>query len=188
MQPQPKPTPNGSYCVRCGHFNPAQRTNCEYCDARLVSLERVATGTGQGRPGCVTAYVGLTAILVGLFVLVGLYMGVRGPAEEGTGFYYLPPDLILGFFLLVAAGLYLVLTRGLWLMKLWARTAVLVIHTVGIVSSLYSAISVLNIRPYTLDRSGYTIQLVGAVIALVIGGVILDWFWMHGEDFHERES
>ncbi len=100
----------------------------------------------RGRPGCVTLYAVLTAIsalggiLTSLAMLLGLGAGADMIEEmlnaQATS---LPFDMsmFMGFFWvalvlsMVVSTLYLAVAVGVWLLKNWARVAVIVLQTLG---------------------------------------------------------
>jgi len=73
-------------------------------------------------------------------------------------------------FAAVIAALYFVIARGLWLLRNWARIAVIVLQGLGVLGSLFQ-----------IPNSSSGLSLIAAVLGLAIGASILFWFASHGE-------
>jgi len=183
MEPPPGPSESGIYCSACGHLNSSSRLECEQCGTRLLSPDKPGDTPAPQRPGCVTAYAVLLGIGAGLFVLAALG-GVCGlTSDSGLG-------LGVGELLILAIGLgvaclYILLARGLWRLKNWARVTVIVLQSLGVAVALLQvcgAIGGVSGGVYG-SETGVGPILLGAVVGLAISGYIIYWFATHRQYF-----
>ncbi len=116
------------------------------------------------RPGCVTAY----AILLGIGAVVSCIAGFLLLADSRDGIQGLSAIV----FAAVTAALYLVIARGLWLLRNWARIVVIVLQVLSVLGILSQ-----------LPNNSSGLVLILAVFGLAIAAYILYWFASHGEYF-----
>jgi hypothetical protein len=134
------------------------------------------------RPGCVTAYAVLLFISAGLAALGGLIAGLSMMSDSAYQFMGLGIMVVI----LIVAGLYFLLGRGLWQLKNWARIIVMILQGLGLLGSLLSMCNALSLTSnpgfygYQSDPTG---SIIGGIVGLAIGGYILYWFAVHAEYF-----
>jgi hypothetical protein len=157
-----------------------------------------------GRPGCLTVYAILMAIsalggiLTSVVMLLGLAAGTDMIEEafraQQPGL--LPFDLsqFVGFFWVVlvvsavVSTLYLAIAVGLWLLKNWARIAVIVVQSLGLLASLAQIVlSMVGLRE-AASQLGEQMSLPPTFVcfllpAFLIQGYIIFWFVANGELF-----
>jgi hypothetical protein len=173
-------------CPYCGADNIAQRRRCTSCGELVFekedSGEAIATITGSDaaqdrpahtpeheRPGCATAYAILLAIGAGLLaigVVAGIIYLLSNDHGEIALFIIVPAA--------VGAPLSVLLAKGIWKLKNWARILVIVVHSLGVLSSLLQVCA-------ALPSPG--LMIFELVVGLAIGGYIIYWFASHGEYF-----
>jgi hypothetical protein len=124
------------------------------------------------RPGCATAYallLGLGATLLGGAVIFSVIVAVltRDTAGMPVG------GLAI---LLAVAGLEFLIARGVWRLRNWARTAVIVVQSLGILIGLLGLVA-------TLEVADAALSLGAALIGVGISGTIIYWCASHGEYF-----
>lgn len=113
------------------------------------------------RPGCITA----TALFISIIAVAYLGRAVLAVLVTGdTG------SMVGAITTGVLAGIYLLVARGLWQLKNWARIAFIVLNCLGIILIILIMISLPVFVP--------------GIIGLVISGYIVYWFASHGESFH----
>jgi hypothetical protein len=124
------------------------------------------------RPGCLTAYallLGLVAILHSAGVI--FYIMVAVIFQDTAG---LP---VGGLALQLAVALVEVLIAwGVWRLRSWARTAVIVLQSLGIVAILLGVGA-------SLEGPDAALTLGAVLIGVGISGYIIYWFASHGEYF-----
>jgi hypothetical protein len=145
-------------------LNMAQETN-QYDEATATpaSQDEPAPSQLYKRPGCVTAYaviLGIGAVLVGLLGIISIFASVSD-ADLSIG-----PAIIF----LAAAVVDFLIARGVWRLKNWARIAVIVVQSLGILFSL-------------LGLFAQALPVFGTVIGLGVSGYIVYWFASHSEYF-----
>ncbi len=143
------------------------------------------------RPGCLTAFAILLGIAGGLAALGGITIRAVGlPAELRSGL----PALggVIAVAELIAAAIYIVLAVGLWQLKNWARTMVMVIMGLGMALSVLSACSTFlmptNNLPYYMQSGLQSSKFCGVfitLIALSIQSTIYTWFKRNGQYFRK---
>jgi hypothetical protein len=159
-------------------LNMAQEANQhDEVGARLASPDEPTHSRSHKRPGCVTAYAILLGIGAGLAGLFGIW-SIVAVIVEGT--FESDPVLLTFFFifLFAIAILDFLLARGLWRLKNWARIAIIVLQSLGVLFALLGLCA-------TFDSSGSDAvpAICGTVIGLGISGYIIYWFASHGEYF-----
>lgn len=173
---QPISGPNNILCPSCGYSNAAWRSECERCQTKLKSPNRSTYTYEPERPGCVTAYAIFIGIVAGLIAIGGLFGGFYLMGGEGHN------SGLAGLFVILVAGggavLEIVIARGLWLLKNWARILVIVLQSLSILINLISMCVSLS---GSSDNSGTSIA--GKIIATVINAYIVYWFANNGEYF-----
>ncbi len=185
MSSQPAPTQDTTiYCAACGHANPSWRTHCEKCTSRLVAADKPgadtyyigappsASATPRERPGCVTLYAALLFLGAAVMAVAGFVVAARVASSNGN---VLLSVGALGALWIIAA-LYFLLARGLWQLKNWARIIIIVVQGLGVVIDFL----LLFLSVGGSLRAGNFVSSLGG---LVIGGIILYWFSVHGEYF-----
>lgn len=132
-----------------------------------------ASSRSDKRPGCVTAYavfLGLGAALyfggIVFAALVAVFIGDTTGMSVGAVAIQL-----------AVAGLCFVMSRGLWRLRNWARIAVIVVQSVGIVFFLLRLVA-------SWEGRDASFVLGAAVISVVINGYFIYWFVSHGEYFN----
>jgi Flp pilus assembly protein TadD len=156
-----------------------------------------------GRPGCLTVYVILMAISAvgGILTSIAMAVGIGAGSDMieemlRTQPASLPFDLsiFLGFFWvilgvsLVVSTLYLAIAVGLWLLKNWARVAVIVLQTLGLLASLAQVVlSMFGLRE-AANQMGETMTFPITSVcfllpAFLVQGYIIFWFVANGELF-----
>jgi predicted RNA-binding Zn-ribbon protein involved in translation (DUF1610 family) len=139
------------------------------------------------RPGCLTAYAILLGIAGGLAALGGIAVAAGGlPAELRSGL----PALggVIAAAELITAAIYIVLAVGLWQLKNWARTMVMVILGLGMALSVLSACSTIiaptNYMPGAI-QSNKACGIFITLISLAIQSSIYNWFKKNGQYFRK---
>jgi len=131
--------------------------------ARLASQRDPTHSQLYKRPGCVTAYavlLGIGAILAGLLGILAIIMLISGEDLSAAS----------AIFFLVAAVLDFLIARGVWRLKNWARIAIIVVQSLGMLISL-------------LGLLAEALPVFGTVIGLGISSYIVYWFASHSEYF-----
>jgi hypothetical protein len=185
MESTPVSPNDGILCPACGHRNPAGRTECEKCHAKLVPPNmQVDERVLDRRPGCVSAYAVL--MMIGAFLIaIGSILGGLGLVGKSSG------SGVAGLLILVIgpviAVLYFLVGRGLWLLQNWARIIVMVLQSLGILSNLVSAraVFILGFSGSYSSQADLVAGIIRAVVGLAVGGYILYWFGSHGEYFRK---
>ena len=124
------------------------------------------------RPGCVTAYallLGIAATLLGGAVIFSVIVAVLTGDTAG-----MPAGGLA--ILLALAGLEFLIATGLWRLRNWARMAVIVLHSLGIVLGLLALVT-------TLDGADVALSLGTTLIGVGISSYIIFWFASHGQYF-----
>ncbi len=152
------------YCSRCGNYTPATEPVCSHCGHdgppfRGRSAAAYSYEEAVERPGCVTAYVIL--MLVATVFLIGFLFFAAGlDLDSGLmGWAWLG--------VLIGTPTTLLAAWGLWRMRDWARWIVL------ITTGLSMAIDVFEVLTGNGSR----------VISLLVGGIIVYWFWTNADKF-----
>jgi len=170
---------------------------------RRRGSRRASASRPQGRPGCVTAYAVLTgigglfgilgAITIAMLLISGRQMLAEAFEMAGPGF---PIDLntftgamwiYVGIALVVAA-INLAIAFGLWYLKNWARIAVIVLNSLGLLANLVQTVIQLSASRELFALAGASgvplPVLIPIFIGLAIQGFIIFWFAMN-RDFFE---
>jgi hypothetical protein len=138
----------------------------------LASGDEPLSASLGKRPGCLTAYallLGLVAILHSAGVI--FYIMVAVIFQDTAG---LP---VGGLALQLAVALVEVLIAwGVWRLRSWARTAVIVLQSLGIVAILLGVGA-------SLEGPDAALTLGAVLIGVGISGYIIYWFASHGEYF-----
>ncbi len=185
MSSQPAPTQDTTiYCAACGHANPSWRTHCEKCTSRLVAADRAAadtyyigappsaSATPRERPGCVTLYAALLFLGAAVVAIAGFVVAARVASSNGN--VLLSVGALIAIWIIAA--LYFLLAQGLWQLKNWARIIIIVFQGLGVVANLLAFL-------LSVGGSSRAANLGSAVGGLIVGGIILYWFSVHGEYF-----
>jgi hypothetical protein len=106
------------------------------------------------------------AILLGITAIVIFAAGIFSFSEGGV------EDLAFMVFAAVVAALCFVIARGLWLLRNWARIAVIVLQGLSVLGNLFQ-----------IPNSSSGLSLIREALGLAIGAYILYWFASHGEYF-----
>lgn len=134
------------------------------------------------RPGCLTAYA-IFLIMTSLIILLGGTCGGFSMLTTGTEVVGGAVSFVVS---LVMGVLGLLLARGLWLMKNWARIGVILTQGAGMIIGLLTILSLLfplsTTEGVEMNPSGI---IFGGIVGLIIPGVILVWFMRNGKDFQE---
>jgi hypothetical protein len=134
------------------------------------------------RPGCVTIYV-ILLFLGSISFLCGGIFGSISPLTEPEGF----PALAAGISMAFVGAFMLILAIGLWFLKNWARIAVIVIQSFGIIMSIFSAYSALTTTSTAISQDlAPSFTIVVAVIAISLQVTIISWFVRNGHYFSQR--
>jgi hypothetical protein len=133
----------------------------------------------QTRPGCVTIYAILLFLGSASFLCGGIF-GSLSPLIESEGFTNLAAGISMGL-----VGVFmLILGIGLWQLKNWARIAVIVMQSLGILGGIYSTYAVLTT---TSSAPSLTVSpvltIVVAIIAIALQIAIISWFVRNGQVF-----
>jgi hypothetical protein len=174
---------------------------CPQCEAELLNSARTCHACGYEfieqepehlrghRPGFVTAYALITGIGAGLLILADILFGVFFiPGSFGVGassssdvWVSLLCAIPIALGVLVIGVLYLLLVRGLWRLKRWARTTTIVLHCLSVPTSLILAFGILALADVEVEQE---MRICGvAVVQTVVSSLILYWFASHGEYF-----
>ena len=200
-------------CPLCDTENPVDATHCVNCRVNLPlalknpgEIERIRRESSQPcdstreesppvraadsalgeRPGCVTLYAVFLGITAGLTAITGItsFSGlIAGYNSRNSSL-----GVIQAAGALVLAGLALLLAKGLWQLKNWARITVIVIQSLGVL------ISVLLFRVFGMGyaREGLSnevdpfhliLMIIWGIMLCVIPGYIIYWFASHRECF-----
>lgn len=184
----PPVSPQGStlVCSSCGHANPAWLTDCKNCGTKLQlrsaspaanvaashSVRNRQPFHTPERPGCVTVYAVLVGISGTLGILGGLGFGVfsLGDSRTNVGVGLFTTILIFG-----AGGFQLLLAKGLWDLKNWARILVIIGNSLALIGPILTLIY-LMLTPNTLGRAETMPALIGGLVELAIAGYFVYWF------------
>jgi hypothetical protein len=131
------------------------------------------------RPGCVTIYAILLFLGSATFLCGGIF-GSLSPLIESEGFSNLAAGISMGL-----VGLFmLILGIGLWQLKNWARIAVIVVQSLGIVGGIYSTYTVLTTTSTALNQNVSPFMTITvAIIAIALQITIISWFVRNGQYF-----
>lgn len=148
------------------------------------------------RPGCVTLYAVLLAIvavlgilgttLTGISLLAGssLVPGNRLPPEMQGSEAILGAVIAVPFFMSIFN---FVLAVGLWRLKNWARIAIIVLQTLGFLgNSAYAVITATAIGDVFASTEFQWVSaalICGMLLGLGINGYIIFWFAVNGDYF-----
>jgi hypothetical protein len=131
------------------------------------------------RPGCVTAYAILLWIGAAFYVVSGLLLMFSGVAitDELAGF-----GICVGIVIIAISAFPIATGIGLWKMKKWGWWLVVISLSFGIISGVLSLLSsILGIAGGGAADIAPT--ACGALIGLVISGLILYWFYDNRSQF-----
>jgi len=180
-------------CNSCGQLNPAWRTECKNCGKRLMlgSASRSATlSTARNRilrpqllerPGCVTAYAVLLGIIAAFAGLAGLLFGFTTMINRE---FNLAAGLVLSVVMLAVGGFYIMVSRGLWELKNWARIVIIVTSSIGLIGPVLSILVVL-VSPTSAQGVDPLIYLCLVGVQSAIPGYFLYWFSANGKYFQK---
>ena len=153
------------------------------------------------RPGCVTLYALLTILgalfsIVGAFAMAALYargrtMFEQALQQQGMGLLdldqltpYLGAALVIS---LLSAVVNLAIGIGLWMLKNWARLAVVVLSTLGFVSGLVQLVRTSDTFREAGAGTAFTglpLPIIGGMlVAFAIQAVIIFWFLVNRDLF-----
>lgn len=131
----------------------------------------------QKRPGCVTIYAILLGIVGAVLVVLALMNLVSGSKTEGD---WRPSVIVFSLAVLCFS-----LVRGLWLLENWARLAVIALHGLGVLSTLFSMYMALTAPSDSSEViTSSTICVSG--IPLALGACVAAWFILNGQHFGEK--
>jgi hypothetical protein len=177
MESEPTPTQDGVYCNICGQLNPAGRERCEKCGAILIKPgERVDERVLARRPGCVTAFAVLTGISGVMGIIVGIFYCIGMLANRTSGGAIVGFVLMIGTFILGV--LYMLLAKGLWDLRNWARLIIIALYGLGVIGNILSICGILFLSSTSARGEPTEIgtSIVGSIIGLAVGGYIIYWF------------
>jgi hypothetical protein len=141
-------------------------------EAEVVSKGESASPRSDKRPGCLTAYallLGLVAVLHSGGVIFSLVVAVifQDTAALPVGGLALQ---------LAVAVVELLIAWGVWQLRNWARTAVIVLQSLGIVVILLGVGA-------NLEGADAALSLGAVLIGVGTSGYIIYWFASHGKYF-----
>jgi tetratricopeptide (TPR) repeat protein len=169
---------------------------------RRRGSRRASASRPQGRPGCVTAYALLTGI-GGLFGVLGAMsiamLLTSGRQMLAEAFEMAGPAFGIGLntftgamwiyvgIALVVAATNVAIALGLWYLKNWARIAVIVLNSLGLLANLVQTVVQLSASRELFALAGASgvplPVLVPIFIGLAIQGFIIFWFAMNRDFF-----
>jgi hypothetical protein len=134
------------------------------------------------RPGCITIYAILLFLGSASFLCGGIF-GSTNPLIESEVFSSLAAGISMGLM-----GVFmLLLAIGLWRLKNWARIAVIIMQSLAIIGSIFSAYKALTTTSTSLNQNvSPVLTIVVAIIAISLQITILSWFARNGRYFGLR--
>jgi hypothetical protein len=138
----------------------------------------------KSRPGCITIYAILLFLGSASFVCGGI-VGSTNPLNESERFFNIAAGIsmaLVGLFMLI-------LGIGLWQLKKWARIAVIVMQSLGIVGSIFSTYAALTTSSTVLTQNvSPFMTILVAIITISLQIAIISWFVRNGHYFSRREK
>jgi hypothetical protein len=131
------------------------------------------------RPGCLTIYATLLFLGSASFLCIGIF-GSISPLLESEDF----PSQAAGITMALVGAFMFILAIGLWYLKNWARIAVIVMQSLGIVMSIFSVYTALTTTSTALNQNISPILTIAvAIIAISLQITIISWFIRNGHYF-----
>lgn len=119
-----------------------------------------ALSEAKTRPGCVTIYAILLFLGAASFLCGGIF-GSTSPLTESVGQF----KLAAGISMALAGVFMLILGIGLWQLKNWARIAMIVMQSLAIVGSIFSALTALTAPSTSLNQpSNPFVTILGMIL------------------------
>jgi uncharacterized membrane protein (DUF2068 family) len=116
-------------------------------------------------------WIGVVFTVLGVNLLLVAMPEASRPVQIPTQFVTVIAVIVVGI-----AALEFIVGLGLWHMKNWARTVLLVFTGLGLLGNVVQLASGLAGR-------GQASHAIGAVVGLAVGGLIFYWFAANGEQF-----